>query len=261
MEPMFEKNFLPILQSHLGPGPLRHLKVLRCYGLAEGQMDQALRELLQGRLDFLGAQLGFRVRFPTVDVRLSVIHSDESEARKILDQAANAVREKLGRCVFGEGEESLEEVVGKLLREKKQTVATAESCSGGLLADGVTDVPGASDYFLQGVVCYSNDSKIKLLGVREATLKTHGAVSGAVALEMAQGIRGKAGSDFGIAITGIAGPTGGTADKPVGTVHIAVVHPGGPWEHAYCFPFGRKRFKQAAAATALDRLRRLLLEK
>jgi nicotinamide-nucleotide amidase len=260
MHVMFEKNFLPILQKHLGKTPRRHLRVLRCYGMAEGQMDQALQDALQGRMNLFGAQLGFRVRFPTIDIRLSVMDSDASAAQKILDQAADVVREKLGRCVFGEGEDQLEEMVGKLLREKNQTVATAESCTGGLLAAWITDVPGASDYFLEGVVTYSNAAKVRLLGVKEATLKTHGAVSAATALEMARGVREKAGSDFGVAVTGIAGPSGGTPEKPVGTVHIAVVHPGGEWEHAYCFNFGRKRFKQVAAATALDRLRRLLLD-
>jgi PncC family amidohydrolase len=109
------------------------------------------------------------------------------------------------------------------------------------------------------VICYSNESKKKLLGVKETTLKKHGAVSAAVALEMAKGIRKKAGSDFGIAVTGIAGPTGGTKEKPVGTVYIAVAYPGGEWEHGYLFPFGRRRFKQVVAATALDRLRRILM--
>ena len=259
MEAMFEKNFFPILKKHLGQGAQRYLKVLRCYGLTEGRMDQALQDALKGRLDFLGAQLGFRVRFPTIDIRLSVSESDEKAAKQILRRAAQVVRKKLGIVVFGEGKDQLEGVVGELLRKKKRTVATAESCTGGLLANQITDVPGASEYFLQGVVCYSNESKQKLLGVKTATLKKYGAVSAEVALEMAKGIRKKAGSDFGVAVTGIAGPTGGTKLKPVGTVHIAVAYPGGQWERGYLFPFDRPHFKQVVAATALDRVRRILL--
>lgn len=259
METMFEKNFLPILQKHLGKGPRRHLKVLRCFGLTEGQMDQALQEDLTGRLGLMGAQLGFRVRFPTIDVRLSVTEKDEKKAQKQLAKAAEVVREKLGHVVFGEGEDRLEEVVGSLLKAQGQTLATAESCTGGLLANWITDVPGASNYFLEGVISYSNQSKLDLLGVSRETLKKHGAVSGPTALAMARGIRKRVGSDFGVSLTGIAGPSGGTVEKPVGTVNIAVVHPGGEWEHGYHFPFGRLLFKQVASAIALDRVRRLLI--
>lgn len=260
MESMFEKNFLPILTKRLGNVPRRYLKVLRCFGLTEGQMDQKLQGDLKGRLDFYGTQLGFRLRFPTIDIRLSYESGDPEKAQAVLEQAARAVRAKLGDFVFGEGDLELEEVVGNLLSEKKLTLATAESCTGGLMAHRITQVPGASNYFVEGMVTYANEAKMKELGVPEEILKASGAVSAETALAMARGIRRRSGSDFGIALTGIAGPAGGTAEKPVGTVHIAVAHPGGEWERRYYFPFGRRRFKQLAVAAALDRLRRILLQ-
>jgi len=127
-----------------------------------------------------------------------------------------------------------------------------------LLANQLTDIPGVSEIFLEGVVTYSDASKIDLLGVKPETLRAHGAVSAEVALEMARGIAARSGAEVGIALTGIAGPGGGTPEKPVGTVHIAIVHPGGEWQHPYFFPLGRDRFKSLAAATALDRLRKIL---
>jgi nicotinamide-nucleotide amidase len=259
MKSMYEQSFLPRFLPEVGPGESRRIQVLHCFGLPEGQMDQRLREAIQGRVGLLGAQVGFRVRFPVIDVRLYVSHQDAKQAEKILHEASQVVHEKLGDVIFGEGEEiTLARVVGDLLKGGGKTLAVAESCTGGLLSDWITDVPGASDYFLQGVVSYSNQAKIDLLGVRKKTLERYGAVSAETALEMARGIRDRAHADFGAAVTGIAGPSGGTPDKPVGTVHIAVVGPEGEWNKKYYFPFGRRRFKQITAATALDRLRRML---
>ncbi len=258
MKRMYEASFLPILKKNLGGEKQGVLKVLRCFGLPEGQLDDMLKDKLQGRLGLGGAQLGFRVRFPTIDVRLGARDADAAKARSLVEAAELTVRACLGDFIFGEADQSLEEVVGGLLRSKAKTLATAESCTGGLLASLITDVAGASEYFLEGVVSYSNPSKMDLLGVKAATLKTDGAVSAQTALEMARGIRDRAKADFGVGITGIAGPSGGSEGKPAGTVHISIVHPGGEWEHGYLFPFGRARFKQLAAATALDRLRRIL---
>jgi competence/damage-inducible protein CinA C-terminal domain len=249
--------------SRLLPKPATELsrrrKVLRCFGLPEGQMDAALRDLFKGRMEIHGTQVGFRVRFPTIDLRLRSAAASASEAENNLSTAEALIREKLGDCIFGEGEASLEQVVGALLRQKQLRLAVAESCTGGLLASLITDVSGASEYFVLGVVAYANESKLQLLEVKPESIEKFGAVSSEVALEMARGIRKMSGADYGVAITGIAGPTGGSAEKPIGTVHIAVAYPTGEWEKNYLFPFGRDRFKQVAAATALDRLRRILL--
>ncbi len=261
MKGMFAERLLPILEKLPGRGEIRLMKVLRCFGLPEGQMDDRLRTELQGRLNLMGTDLGFRVRFPTIDIRLTSRAREATAAFQALREAEQVVRQRLGDCIFGEAEEELAQVVGRLLKEKGLRIATAESCTGGLLASQITDVPGASDYFLEGIVTYSNQAKASLLGVQSETLESYGAVSAQTALEMARGIVERSQAEFGIGVTGIAGPGGGTPDKPVGTVHIAVKHLGGEWEHAYRFPFGRERFKQVAAATALDRVRRILLGK
>jgi nicotinamide-nucleotide amidase len=258
MQGMFVEAFLPILDAVAGGGEVRVLKVLKCFGLTEGQMDDRLRADLEGRVTLRNAALGFRVRFPTIDIRLSAVGGDAAAARQNLQSAEQVVRERLGDYLFGEEEDTLEGVVGKELKARGLKLATAESCTGGLLASHITDIPGASEYFVEGVVSYADESKTALLGVKKATLQKYGAVSRETALEMARGIARRSGADFGVAITGIAGPGGGTPEKPVGTVHLAVVHPDGEWEHQYFFPFDRLRFKSLTVATALDRVRRIL---
>lgn len=260
MQRMFEKRFLPLIEPLLGK-ETRLRKVLRCFGMPEGQMDQLLRPLQNERREIEGAKLGFRVRFPTIDVRLMVADLDSALAAQRLAAASAKVQDVLGPIIFGEDDFSLEEAVVQLLNDRKLKLATAESCTGGLLASLITDVPGASLCFLEGDVTYSNEAKMARLGVSAHTLKEHGAVSREVALEMAHGIRRSSGSDFGIGVTGVAGPSGGSESKPVGTVHIAVAHPEGEWEQKFFFPFDRSRFKQITAATALDRVRRILLGK
>ncbi len=258
MKAMFQESLLPVLLKQLPAGNGQVLRVLRCFGLPEGQMDQMLRERVAGRSELMGVNLGFRVRFPTIDVRLSAT-GPQAEVAARLEQAAAWVRLQLGDVVFGEADEELAQWVGKLLQAKGLTLATAESCTGGLLADEITNVPGASQYYRAGVVSYSNEAKTSLLEVSPDLLKEWGAVSAPVALAMAHGVKQISGADFAVGITGIAGPDGGSAEKPVGTVHVAVVHPQGEWEQAYFFPWDRRRFKQVVVAVALDRLRRILL--
>lgn len=155
---------------------------------------------------------------------------------------------------------TLPQAIGKLLQKKKETLSIAESCTGGFIANWLTDVPGASTYFDRGVVAYSNRSKHDLLGVRKATLKKFGAVSTEVAREMAAGIRRRSGSAYGLAVTGIAGPGGGTKNKPVGTVYIALATPKKTEGKHFCFRCrNRLEFKQLVSATALDWLRKELL--
>ncbi|MCE9624458.1 MAG: nicotinamide-nucleotide amidohydrolase family protein [Deltaproteobacteria bacterium] len=255
---MFHRYFLPKIAGLKG-GEFLVRQTLHCFGLPEGELDQRLRPLLDSRREIDGVTLGFRVRFPSIDLRLWTSDVDAKVAQARLDAAVVKVRERVGEAVFGENEVKLEEVVGSLLKEKGLTLATAESCTGGLLANWITDVPGSSEYFLEGAVTYSNRAKVRQLAVSEESLSQFGAVSAEVALEMARGIREASGADFGVGITGIAGPGGATDGKPVGTVHIAVAHPGGEWEQKFLFPFDRLRFKQIAAAAALDRLRRILL--
>lgn len=259
MELMFQEGFLPRLLAQVKPDKRRHMRVLHCFGLPEGQMDQSLRGPTLKKLESMGLQLGFRVRFPSIDLRLEIQSADERGAMAQLDAGEKIIRDVLGDHVFGTGEDELRGILGELLRERGETLAVAESCTGGMLANEITHVPGSSDYFLGGVVTYANQAKQEILGVSPKTLEQFGAVSSAVVLEMARGVRAKFHSHWALATSGIAGPTGGTQQKPVGTVHIALVGPDTQWEQQYRFPLGRLLFKKVVAATAMDRLRRVLL--
>lgn len=195
-----------------------------------------------------------------VRVRLAA-RGGESERRARLDAMRAKVRELLGDAVFSEdAEATLEAVVGRLLGERGWTIATAESCTGGLLAERLTRVPGSSAYFLGGVVAYSNASKVRDLAVDPELVERHGAVSEPVALALAEGARERFGADLGIGITGIAGPDGGSEEKPVGTVHVAVAGPGEAIGHRRLrFPGERERVRWFAAQGALEMVRRRLL--
>ncbi len=185
----------------------------------------------------------------------------EAERRAELEEMRRAILELAGSAAFTDREEdTLESVVGRLSREAECTLTTAESCTGGLVAQRLTRVPGSSDYFLGGVVSYTNKLKTRLLGVPEETIAAHGAVSEPVARAMAAGVRERYGSDYGIGITGVAGPGGGSEEKPVGTVHIAVATAGGEIEHRQViFPGDRERVRRQASQLALDLVRRDLL--
>jgi nicotinamide-nucleotide amidase len=162
--------------------------------------------------------------------------------------------------VYGEDEETMQAVVGRLLREQGRTLAVAESCTGGLVAEQISEVPGASAYFRGGVVAYANAAKTALLGVSEALLAQHGAVSEAVARAMAEGAKARFGADLAVAITGISGPDGGTAEKPVGLVYVALARAEGTSAAGFVFPLDRLRHRQLSARLALDWVRRALLE-
>jgi len=240
---------MPWLREH-ADGAFRE-RVLRCFGVPEATLCERIRDI-----DLGDVRLSYRVKFPEILLKLVAHASSEDEAERAVDAAANDLEQRLGDVVYGEGDESMAQVVGTLLREKGMTIATAESCTGGLLASLITDVVGASRYFGRGVVTYSNESKMELLGVSESTLKEHGAVSGETAGEMASGIRRSADASIGVSITGIAGPGGATDEKPLGTVYIAVSGPEGTKTQHFCFNRDRIWFKQMAAWTALDLVRK-----
>ena len=193
-----------------------------------------------------------------MDVRLV---ARGEKAFKLVANGEAIVRDQLGHHIFGTEDDQLNATVVRLLTERKETLVLAESCTGGYVANRITDVPGASAVFLSGMVTYSNDAKQKLLGVREETLAKHGAVSEAAAREMAEGARARFGADYAIAITGIAGPGGGTETKPVGTVFIALATA----RHTFVLNpinrFERETFKQVTCQQALELLRRNLLKK
>jgi nicotinamide-nucleotide amidase len=185
--------------------------------------------------------------------------ADLGEITRLLDDLEGKIRERLGSFIFGRDEDKLEALVGQLLRERKVTLAVAESCTGGLIASRITDISGSSDYFERGVVSYSIAAKEQILGVPQAILGAFGAVSLSVARAMADGVRRLSGTTFGLATTGIAGPTGGTPEKPVGLVCIALAWDGGDVAREYRLHGGRELIKYRAAQMALEMLRRHLL--
>ena len=194
-----------------------------------------------------------------VQVKLRATGEDEAALTAILEDGATLVRERLGGHVVAGDGETIDTTVARLFRETGMTLALAESCTGGLVAGRITAIPGSSAYFLLGAVTYSNDAKERLLGVSPALLAEKGAVSAEVAKAMARGARKLAGSDLALAVTGIAGPEGGSPDKPVGTVFIALADRTGCSAKGYHFSGDRDRIRTITAVTAMDWLRRRLL--
>jgi nicotinamide-nucleotide amidase len=194
-----------------------------------------------------------------IELHLTVLAPGKADAEVALDAAVRELEQALGPSVYSVDGRALEQVVGDLLREHHKTIATAESCTGGLLASRLTDVPGSSDYMDRGVVCYSNQAKTDLAGVAEATIREHGAVSEAVAAALAEGIRSRARTNIGIGITGIAGPGGGTPEKPVGTVAVAVAVNAEVRVRTFQFVGGREMVKFQAAQSALNMTRLMVL--
>jgi nicotinamide-nucleotide amidase len=248
LEAMLEASVMQELRAEAGAYERR---VLRSFGLVEGEVDARLVALH----DQPTVRLGFRVKFPEIHVLLSA----RTKHRRSLDDAVAAAREALGVHVFSDNDATYGEVILDLLRQKQATLALAESCTGGYIGDLLTDVPGSSEVLISGVIAYANEAKERLLGVRAETLAAHGAVSEATVLEMAQGARERAGATYGLAVSGIAGPGGGSEDKPVGTVWIAALGPGAEISRQLSLPFERRGNKVVAAYTALDVLRRHLL--
>jgi nicotinamide-nucleotide amidase len=194
-----------------------------------------------------------------VDVQLTARGRTEQDANQLLDKVSAQLEEKLGHSIFSFRGETMEEVVGLRLTLGGYTLSVAESCTGGLIAERLTDVPGSSRYFIEGVVAYSNDAKTRTLGVEPILLMEHGAVSGPVAEAMAEGIRKRSGTDFGLAVTGIAGPDGGTEEKPVGLVYIALADDVQTQHRKLMLPGDRYLVRWRASQAALDLLRRRLI--
>jgi nicotinamide-nucleotide amidase len=251
LRPMFDASVVPLLKREFA-GEIFVCRTLLTTGIGESRVQEMVEADLQP-LVRRGLEIGYCARPGAVDVRLV---AGGATAEKLVGEAEVVVQRILGENIFGRDDEELEQVVVKLLAQQKKTLALAESCTGGLIASRITDVPGASEVFLGGVVGYANAAKEKFLGVRAETLRQHGAVSEAVAREMAVSAREKFGSDFALAVTGIAGPTGGTAEKPVGTVFIALASADGVAVKKFLNVWERATFKQVTATQALEWLRR-----
>lgn len=256
LKPMFDKSVWPHLQKFKKDYTAR--KVLKITGLTESKIETLILDLYP---DDPNLRLTTLAHPGQIEIHLSS-HSKKSreQANERVQKFEKNILERLKENVFSTSGEELEEVVGKLLRLNKKTLAVAESCTGGLLAHRLTDVPGSSDYFLQGVVAYSNEAKINALGVSPALIEKYGAVSSQVAEAMAQGIKEKARSSLGIAVTGIAGPSGGTPEKPVGLVYVGLSwDKGSEWEKNI-FLGNRDKIKYQSSQKALDMVRRHLIK-
>jgi nicotinamide-nucleotide amidase len=255
MTRMMEQQVLPILTALRGRSRAVRRRVFRTFGLTESRLGEILSAVPLPP----GVKLGYRAVFPEIQVKL-VAWADRAElAEQALAQVAPLFREKVGPFIYSEDDRSLAAVVGDLLRRAKLKLAVAESCTGGWVAKMLTDVPGSSDYFERGYVTYSNAAKVELLGVPADLIERQGAVSSEVARAMAEGARSKAKVDVALAVTGIAGPAGGSPDKPVGLVQIALADAGGTFAQQFRFPRPeRELVRELAAYTALDLLRRRL---
>lgn len=258
MRPMLEI----VLRDHLEPrsgGVKLVRRVLRITGRTESHVEEAAQPVYRrwaGGPDAISTTI---LASPgQIELHLTTRSGDVAAASARLEQAVRELTDVLGSDVFSIDGKTLEEVVGVLLRERHVRLAIAESCTGGLTTSRLTDVSGSSDYVERGVVCYSNRSKVELLGVSPTLIETDGAVSEAVAVEMARGIRERAAVDLGVAITGIAGPGGGREEKPVGTVFVAAVWTGAPSARRFHFPGSREMIKAQASQAALDTIRRTL---
>jgi len=249
---IFNDSVMPWLASESNQRFVQ--KILRCFGQPEADIAQQLGDLKLGNVE-----LAYQVKYPDVLLRLVAYDADEQKAKTHLEDAARRIYERIGSLIYAEGEDKMPKVVGSMLRDAGMNLATAESCTGGELASMMIDISGASEYFDRGFITYSNASKMQLLGVSEETLRANGAVSRETAMAMAEGARRAAGTNLGIALTGIAGPGGATPDKPVGTVYIALATPDGTDCHHYVFARDRIWFKKMAATAALNMIRRYLL--
>jgi nicotinamide-nucleotide amidase len=251
MKPMMEETVLPWLVHLRGGDEVFVPRTFQTFGLTESGLD----ELVSGLVDPAEARVSFRASFPEISLRL-VVHGLPADAAARADALAARVRERIGPFLYGEGAVTMEEVVGRLLRERGLTVALAESCTGGLVAHRLTNVPGSSEYVRGAVVAYANAAKEALLGVRAETLAAHGAVSEETAAEMAAGARRVFGTSLAVSTTGIAGPTGGTPEKPVGTVCLALAADAGVVTRRYQLWGTRDWVKLLASQLALDWMRR-----
>ncbi|MBI4486687.1 MAG: competence/damage-inducible protein A [Acidobacteria bacterium] len=259
MQPMLEAVIRDRIASASG-GARLFRRVVRLTGRAESEVD-ARAQPIYSRWTSQVPPITTTILavMGHIELHLTVQASDRSAAQAALDSAVEELLGAFGRAVYSTDGRTLETVVGDLLRARGMTIAVAESCTGGLLASRLTDVPGSSDYVERGAVCYSNRAKVEMLGVPADLIEAHGAVSGPVARAMAEGIRARAGVNVAVAVTGIAGPSGGSAQKPVGTVFIAAIADDQVRARAFQFLGGRDLVKFQAAQSALNMVRLMLL--
>jgi nicotinamide-nucleotide amidase len=256
MERMFNDSVAKFLESFSNSSYGIYLKTVKSYGLPESKINELIKDLF---LVNKAVQLGLSASPLGVDIRIQINGKKAEEAEMLSLELVGLLQERLGDHIYGMDRTSMESVVGGLLKEHGVTLAIAESCTGGLIGHRLTNVPGSSDYLDRVLVCYSNRSKMELLGVPARTLRGHGAVSGPTVIAMAQGLLKSSGAHLALAVTGIAGPAGGSKDKPVGLVYISLAGAGDCHCRFYRFLGERETIKLHASQRALDLLRRCLM--
>jgi nicotinamide-nucleotide amidase len=254
MKPMMENSVIPWINANRGTDKVYAVRTFQTFGISESALDEAVAGLIKPE----EAKVSFRASFPQISLKVRV-EGAPGEVNRKLDELSKRVREKISQFAYAEGDVSMEEVVGQLFVEKNLTLSIAESCTGGLIGHRITNVPGCSRYFKSDLVTYSNDVKEGILGVSEETLIAHGAVSEECVREMAAGVRKRTGTDVSVATSGVAGPDGGTPDKPVGTVCIALSADDQSISRRYQFRGTRDWVKLITSQVALDWLRRYAL--
>lgn len=256
MQPMFTDEVKPRLQRDFARDMHRVIKrTIKILGPGESRVEELLGELMT---DTHGCSMALLATGGEVHIKLTAEGANEDASERILDDITEAIKGKLGRHIFGYDDETLPHRVGTLLQNQAKKLAVAESCTGGLLGSFITDIPGSSQYFWGGVMSYSNDAKMQFMGVQSATLEQYGAVSSFAAEEMARGILKVSGADLGLSITGIAGPEGGTEEKPVGLVYIGLAYGDACQVKELRFVGPRDAIRKLSARSALDILRRHL---
>ncbi len=235
---------------------------LRTVGIIESALYEKIAELIDPKALPRESKItvAFLPSWKGVDIRLTAITDDEEHGRRNIGELESKITERIGKYIFGYDRDDMAGTIGDILKERHLTLAAAESCTGGLVSKMITDIPGSSSYFLGGVIAYSNDLKMNLLSVPQIILEKYGAVSAECVSYMAEGAAQKLGANIGLAITGIAGPSGGTEEKPVGTVFIGLAIPGKTETKEYHFGGDRESNRERAATAAMDMLRRYLKE-
>jgi nicotinamide-nucleotide amidase len=256
LKPMFTNFILPKLKAAAGEIYVKR-RILRVAGMGESAVDEAIAPIYK---TYENVQTSILFNKTEIELQLIARSDDETKAEKILNELAEKIREKLGAAVFAMNGELMEEIVGRLLTDAGKTVSVAESCTGGLIGERLTDVAGSSKYFIEGAITYANESKIKSLNVAPEIIEKHGAVSAEAAEAMALGMREKSQTDYAVSVTGIAGPSGGSDEKPVGTVFVGYSDAEQTKSIKVILPGDRFLIRWRASQTALDYLRRQIIK-
>jgi len=256
LKPMFEHTVSKYLEKKYSKNLVIKSRTLRTFGLGESDIDEKITHITE---KYSNPCIAFLAHATEVDVKITAKAGNQDIADSLIADVETQIRDCLGDCVFGADDETMEKIVSAILTLRNKTIAVAESCTGGLISNLLTNVSGSSAYFIESIIAYSNEAKIRLLHVSPQTIEEFGAVSSQTASAMAKGIKELAGTDYGLSITGIAGPTGGTSQKPVGLVYIGLAHQNGVDTSEYKFFGTREIIKQKAAQTALDIIRKHLI--